>query len=221
MTEYTIGEAAQILQVTTRTLRHWDQIGLLVPTYRTWAEHRLYTSSDLDVALRILVYREAGVPLKDIAELIDGGGSAAEQLRRQREVLVARIGDLHRMVRAVDSLLKGGETMTMNEKVRIFGDKFPTYEAEAEERWGHTDDWARSQEVQKDMTAEDLERIRQEHDAFVARLAEAAEAGVKPGSEASTELVAEHRASMERFYEASLEKQVLLGLMPGRRCGRR
>lgn len=71
------------------------------------------------------------------------------------------------------------------------------------------------------MTAEDLERIRQEHDAFVARLAEAAEAGVKPGSEASTELVAEHRASMERFYEASLEKQVLLGLIPGRRCGRR
>ncbi|MDO5676718.1 MAG: MerR family DNA-binding transcriptional regulator [Propionibacteriaceae bacterium] len=53
MTEYTIGEAAQILGVTTRTLRHWDQIGLFPPSFRTWSEHRLYTDDDLDAALRL------------------------------------------------------------------------------------------------------------------------------------------------------------------------
>src|SRR5699024_11665325 len=48
--EYTIGEAAEILQVSTRTLRHWDDIELLTPSWRTWGEHRLYSEQDVSAA---------------------------------------------------------------------------------------------------------------------------------------------------------------------------
>ena len=63
MSHHHIGEAAEILHVTTRTLRHWDRIGLLVPARRAWSDHRLYTDDDLERALQILVYRAAGLPL--------------------------------------------------------------------------------------------------------------------------------------------------------------
>ena len=57
MTDRTIGEAAELLGVTTRTLRHWDSIGLLQPSWRTTTDYRLYTEDDVERALQILIYR--------------------------------------------------------------------------------------------------------------------------------------------------------------------
>lgn len=87
MTDRTIGEAAELLGVTTRTLRHWDSIGLLQPSWRTTTDYRLYTEDDVERALQILIYRAAGIGLKDIAEVLDQPDSANQHLRRQRELL--------------------------------------------------------------------------------------------------------------------------------------
>ena len=206
MTDHHIGEAADILHVTTRTLRHWDQIGLLVPTRRTWSDHRLYTDDDLERALQILVYRAAGLPLREIRELLDAPVDAAATLRRQREILVDRIGHLHRMVRAVDELLEGGDTMSIKDKADLFRD-------EAEERWGGTPEWEQSQATQSKMTDQDWESVKREQDEFVALLADAADRRVEPGSAEAAAIVEKHRASIGRFYAVSREKQVLLARM--------
>lgn len=213
MTDYTIGEAADILNVTTRTLRHWDHIGLLVPGWRTWADHRLYTDNDLDRALQILVYREAGLPLKEIAELLDEPGSARDALLHQREVLVERIGHLHRMVRAVDDILKE-ETMSVEDRMKLFGDQWkPGYQEEAQQRWGDTPEWEQSQAVVAGMKDGDWLAVKQEQEEFIALLADAAVRGVEPGSEEADEVVYKHRATIGRFYGISLEKQILLARM--------
>ena len=213
MTDHHIGEAADILHVTTRTLRHWDQIGLLVPTRRTWSDHRLYTDDDLERALQILVYRAAGLPLREIRELLDAPVDAAAKLRRQREVLVDRIGHLHRMVRAVDELLEGGDTMSMDEKVELFGGDWPGYREEARERWGGTPEWEQSQAVGASMSRADWEEVKREQDELVALLADAADRRVEPGSAEAAAIVEKHRASIGRFYAVSREKQVLLARM--------
>lgn len=218
MTDYTIGEAAEILHVTTRTLRHWDALGLLVPSWRTWADHRLYTDDDLDTALQILVYREAGVPLKEIAILLAEPATAEQRLRRQREILVERIGHLHRMVRAVDEILQedemSDEKMTTEEKIELFGgDWKPEYQDEAEQRWGDTPEWEQSQARQAKMTKADWIRIKEEQDAFVDALADAATRSVEPGSGEATALVAQHLATIDQWYEVSRSKQVLLARM--------
>ena len=61
--EYSIGEAAALLKVTTRTLRHWDGIGLLSPQWRTVGDHRLYTEDDLQRGMDIVIYRSVGIEL--------------------------------------------------------------------------------------------------------------------------------------------------------------
>lgn len=97
-TDYrTIGEAAQLLGVTTRTLRHWDSIGLLQPGWRTTMDYRLYTTGNIERAAQILVYRSAGVALKEIAVLLDKPETAAQHLKRQRVLLMDQIGHLLRM----------------------------------------------------------------------------------------------------------------------------
>ncbi len=218
MTDYPIGEAADILHVTTRTLRHWDSIGLLTPTWRTWADHRLYTDEDLETALQILVYREAGVPLKEITELLAEPVTAANRLRRQRELLVERIGHLHRMVRAVDEILEedgmNDKKMTTGEKIKLFGgDWKPEYQDEAEERWGGTPEWEQSQRRAATLTKEDWHRVKEEQDAFVAALADAAARRVEPGSEEAARLVDQHRATIDQWYDMSRSRQVLLARM--------
>ncbi|GAB3594236.1 HTH-type transcriptional activator TipA [Corynebacterium faecale] len=214
MADYTIGEAAEILHVTTRTLRHWDSIGLLSPTWRTRADHRLYTDDDLETALQILVYREAGVPLKEIVELLAQPATAVERLRRQREILVERIGQLHRMVRAVDEILEeedmSDQKMTTEEKIKLFGGD---WQDEAEQRWGDTPEWEQSQQREAKMTKDDWYEVKEAHDRFVDKLVDAATRGVEPGSEPASLLVAEHLASVDRFYDVSRSKQVLLARM--------
>lgn len=218
MTDYQIGEAAEILRVSTRTLRYWDSIGLLVPSHRTRSGHRMYTGEDLELALQILVYREVGLPLGEIAGLLDAPGDVSRALRQQRELLVERIGQLHRMVRAVDDILRedimNDGDMSIEEKVELFGGTWKTeYQDEAKQRWGETPEWEQSRKAQEQMTRADWHRVKEEQDTFVADLVDAAEREVPPGSDEAAELVERHRASIGRWYEVSRSKQVLLARM--------
>src|SRR5699024_6360804 len=94
----TVGVTAEMLGVTVRTLHHWDEIGLASPSQRTRAGYRLYTSEDLERLGRVVSYREAGLALEAIREVLDD--AAAEiggTLREQRTQLARRIEDLQQL----------------------------------------------------------------------------------------------------------------------------
>ncbi|BAU96951.1 transcriptional regulator [Corynebacterium suranareeae] len=212
MTDRTIGEAAELLGVTTRTLRHWDDIGLLQPSWRTTTDYRLYTEDDVERGLQILIYKAAGIALKDIAAVLDQPDSASGHMRRQRELLVEQIGQLHRMVRAVDEILRK-DAMSVKDKIEIFGEDLPKYEEEAFQRWGDTPEWAESQKIQERMTKEDFQRVKDEHEGFVEKLIDASRRHIAPGSPEGNELVLAHRASIGQWYTVSPSKQVILARM--------
>ncbi|MGO3773832.1 MerR family transcriptional regulator, partial [Corynebacterium variabile] len=96
----TVGEVAEILGVTVRTLHHWDQIGLASPSERTWSDYRLYTATDLARLQRIAVYRELDMPLAEIAALLDDPDTdPVASLTAQKERIlekVSRLADLER-----------------------------------------------------------------------------------------------------------------------------
>ncbi|VZH84068.1 hypothetical protein FRC0190_00109 [Corynebacterium rouxii] len=43
----TVGEVADLVGVSVRTLHHWDAIGLVSPQWRSWADYRLYSEEDV------------------------------------------------------------------------------------------------------------------------------------------------------------------------------
>ena len=146
---YTVGRVAEIAGVTVRTLHHYDEIGLLTPGERSGAGARRYDDADLERLQQILLYRELGFTLDEIATILDDPDvEARAHLRRQHGLLQDRISRLQEMVAAVEYMLeaqKMGINLTPEEKFEVFGDFDPdAYTEEVEERWGNTDAYQES-----------------------------------------------------------------------------
>src|SRR3954466_7810201 len=120
-----VGEVATLAGVTVRTLHHYDRIGLLSPSERTAAGYRRYTPSDLDRLHRVLVYRELGFPLEEIATLLDDpAADPVAHLRRQLALLRDRLDRMHTMVAAVEKEMEAhtmGISLTPEERFEVFG----------------------------------------------------------------------------------------------------
>jgi len=82
--ELTVGQVAGLVGVSVRTLHHWDEIGLVVPSARSWAGYRLYGPDDVARIHRVLVYRETGMPLAEVARILDDPDVDATAHRRAR-----------------------------------------------------------------------------------------------------------------------------------------
>ena len=67
----TVKEVSEITGLTIRTLRYYDEIGLLKPTQLTDAGYRLYDNRALEKLQEIMFFRELEVPLTDIKEMME------------------------------------------------------------------------------------------------------------------------------------------------------
>ncbi|MEH3033875.1 MAG: MerR family transcriptional regulator [Aeromicrobium erythreum] len=203
---YTVGQLARLAGVTVRQLHHYDAIGLLVPSGRTSAGYREYEADDADRLTRILYYRDLGFGLDDVAALLDGDTDPADHLRTQHRLLVERRDRVQALVTAVEREMEAhmsGIRLTPEEQLEVFGETWdPAYQTEAEERWGDTAAWAQSQERTRSWTKADWEAVKERTEALNTRLAEAFREGVEPGSERADALAEEHRAELNRFYDA-------------------
>ncbi|MGO1228476.1 MAG: MerR family transcriptional regulator, partial [Brachybacterium sp.] len=83
--DLTVGRIADLVGVSVRTLHHWDSIGLVRPSGRSWSGYRLYDAPDLARIHRVLVYRELGLALAQIGRILDDPSvDPREHLQRQR-----------------------------------------------------------------------------------------------------------------------------------------
>lgn len=79
-----VGELAEQTGLTVRALHHYHGIGLLVPSARTGAGHRLYTEDDVRRLHRIRALRGFGLSLAEIAQLLGGTGPDPRDLLRDQ-----------------------------------------------------------------------------------------------------------------------------------------
>jgi DNA-binding transcriptional MerR regulator len=87
-----IGEVARASGLTVRTLHHYDEIGLLVPSARSEAGYRLYSEGDVRRLYRILALRAMGFPLEEIAAtLVREGEDPRPAVRRHLERIDAQL----------------------------------------------------------------------------------------------------------------------------------
>jgi MerR family transcriptional regulator, thiopeptide resistance regulator len=203
--DYTVGDVARLSRVSVRTLHHYDEIGLLVPSGRSPAGYRLYSADDLRRLQEILVYRELEFGLDEIGAMFaDAGPDTDDHLRRQHKLLRARrdrdialIGAIEREMEA----RKMGMALTPEEQFEIFGTaNMDEVTAEAEERWGDTDAWRESRRRTAAYTKDDWIAIKAEADANIAGFADVIRAGEPPTRSAAMELAEEHRQHLTRWF---------------------
>ncbi|MGV9891905.1 MerR family transcriptional regulator [Streptomyces sp. NPDC003395] len=216
---YSVGQVAAFAGVTVRTLHHYDDIGLLVPSERSHAGHRRYNDADLDRLQQILFYRELGFPLEEVAALLDDpDADPQEHLRRQHELLTARIEKLKQMAEAVEHAMEArrmGINLTPEEKFEVFGDHDPDqYADEVQQRWGHAEEYRQSQRRTASYTKEDWKRITEELNALHGRMADLLGQGVPADSQAAMDVAEEHRRFIcDSYYDCSHELHACLGQM--------
>jgi DNA-binding transcriptional MerR regulator len=214
-----VGQVAELAGITVRTLHHYDRIGLLAPSGRTAGGYRDYAPADLDRLHQVLVYRELGFPLEEVATLLDDpDADPAAHLRRQHRLLRDRLERTQAMVAAVEKEMEArqmGISLTPEERFELFGDGFSDeYQTEAEERWGDTEAWAQSQRRTAAYTKEDWVRIKDEADGLQRRFAEVMASGAAADSEAAMDVAEEHRQHISRnFYDCPPAMHAGLGRM--------
>src|SRR4029453_9061239 len=184
---YPVGKVAELAGVTVRTLHHYDEIGLLSPSERSASGYRRYQEADLEGLQQIRYYRELGFALEEIAGILDDPRSdAAAHLRRQHELLTARIKRLEQMLTAIEFAMEArtvGIQLTPEERFEVFGDFNPDdYAEEAQQRWGGTDAFAGSARRASGYTKTDWVRFKAQSEDWSRRLPEAMDAGLAPDS---------------------------------------
>ncbi|MCA9833183.1 MAG: MerR family transcriptional regulator [Thermomicrobiales bacterium] len=141
---WTIQEVAKAAGTTSRTLRHYDAIGLLPPASLGENGYRLYDAAALIRLQRILALRNLGLGLPDIARVLDDGLSAEDALAALEQQLLLETTRLERQIASIRrtriALQKGRSPMTEN---MFDGFQHEQYKEEVEERWG-ADAYARS-----------------------------------------------------------------------------
>ena len=205
---YQIGEVATLAKVSIRLLRHYDEIGLLVPSGRSEAGYRLYSRADLQRLQVILFYRTLEFPLDAIQRLMTAPGfDRHAALLQQRELLRRKATRLDELLGLIDRTL--AEFYNNNDEDKRMSTKsmfevFPEINQEdideAEQRWGNTDPWKQSAERSRKYRKEDWEQLKSEAAAVNAQLESVFTAGQRPDSAAALAAIDAARLLIHKWH---------------------
>ncbi|MEU8149627.1 MerR family transcriptional regulator [Nonomuraea sp. NPDC048901] len=171
-----MGQVSRLAGVTVRTLHHYDDIGLLSPGERTAAGYRRYTEADLVRLQQVLLYRELGFALEEVAVILDEPrADELTHLRRQHELLVRRSERLSEVIAAVERAMQAhtrSVALSPAERLEVSGGFRPEdHEAEVERRWGGGERYEQSRRRVAACTKADWVRLKAEAAAVVEDLA--------------------------------------------------
>ncbi len=123
----TISALAKGSGLSRSALLYYDRLGLLKPSRRSRAGYRLYSLTEVERLEQICLFRQMGIPLKEMKKLLDkaDGNAPAEILQRRLRVLGREIANLRKQQRCILELLKqkqlqqGAEMISKNRWVEI------------------------------------------------------------------------------------------------------
>lgn len=203
--DYSVGQLAELSEVSVRTLHHYDAIGLLKPAFVRENGYRLYRKAQLLRLQEVLFYREVGMSLAQIAELLDGPQDAVARLTRHRDRLLRQAARQATMIATLDATLahlKGDRTMAATDLYTPFSDaKQAEYESWLIKTYG--EDMADAIATSKQAITEiprGQEGAMNALKSIESRLVKAYEAGTASGSRDLHDVLEEHRALMAQLW---------------------
>jgi DNA-binding transcriptional MerR regulator len=161
---YSIKEIADLAGITPRTLRYYDQLGILEPAKIGDNGYRYYDRSSLLRLQQVLFLKELDIPLKEIQLVLNQPGfnplqvllGHRQALKNQIERLKKLLATLERTILSVqgDNILVDSEYFDGFDEIQ--------YEEETRELWGHTPQYQESRRKWSSYSKEKKENIKQE-----------------------------------------------------------
>ncbi|MNO16907.1 HTH-type transcriptional activator mta [compost metagenome] len=170
--EYTIQKLAQLAGVSSRTLRYYDEIDLLKPARISSSGYRIYSQTEVDRLQQILFYRELGLGLEQIRDVINKPSfNDLHALAEHREQLLDRRRQLDALIATVERTIEmkeGRIAMSDTQKFEGFKQKMIS---DNEEKYGHELREKYGEKVVNESNAK-LSRMTQQQYEEVTRLSE-------------------------------------------------
>ena len=143
--EYTVQKLSKLAGISTRTLRYYDEIGLLKPLKINSSGYRIYGQNEVNKLQQILFYRELGINLENIKNIINSPNfDSLSALKEHHNKLLAKRKQIDLLIENVTktiALKEGKYTMTDIEKFEGFKEKMideneKNYGTEIREKYG-------------------------------------------------------------------------------------
>lgn len=216
--EYTVKKLGMLAGVSTRTLRYYDEIGLLNPARTNSSGYRIYGQSEVDKLQQILFYRELGIELDRIKDLLsDPTFDAIHALREHRTKLLDKREQLDLLIANVDKTIgvkEGRLIMSDQEKFAGFKQNLieeneRKYGKEIRENYGN-ETINQSNVKLQNMTQEDYEKVTRLAEQVHETLAEAFKGG-DPSSEVAQKAADLHKQWLT-YYWSEYSKEAHAGV---------
>ncbi|MBC1792929.1 MerR family transcriptional regulator [Listeria booriae] len=216
--EYTVQKLAKLAGVSTRTLRYYDEIGILKPARINSSGYRIYGQNEVDRLQQILFYREMNVGLDKIKAILEQPDfDETEALKTHRAQLLDKRKQLDELIRNVEKSIAHSErriTMTDQEKFEGFKQKMideneEKYGTEIREKYGD-DKINKSNAKLKGMSEAEMERVNRLAETILVELAEAFETG-DPAGDKAQEVAAMHKEWLSTYWD-TYSKEAHAGL---------
>lgn len=216
--EYTIKKLSQLAGISTRTLRYYDEIGILKPARINSSGYRIYGQGQIDNLQQILFYREMGLSLEDIQKIVTSPEfDKNEALKDHRKKLLQKRKQLDLLIANVDKTIadgKGRIKMTDKEKFEGFKanmieENEKNYGKEIREKHGE-ETVKRSNQRLKNMTQEEYDTIKLLEEKVKQTLKEAINLG-DPSNELAQEAVKLHKEWL-CYYWDEYSKEAHVGI---------
>lgn len=208
---WSTADVVRMSRVSSRTLRHYDHVGLLPPAGTGHGGIRYYERAQLLRLQHVLVLRELGLGLDDIAAVLDGQTDEVAALRRHHARLLAESARLRRLADTVagtiEERVEGGPQMAAEELFAGF--RQDPHAAEARERYG--EEAVEAQRRAAGWSDERARGVAGEFDAIHRELAAAMTAGRPVDDPAVQELVARHHGFVSNFWTPGRDAYIGLG----------
>lgn len=165
--EYTVQKLGRLAGVSTRTLRYYDEIGILKPARINSSGYRIYGEAEVDRLQQILFYRELGVSLESIKNIVTAPSfDGAKALREHHEKLLEKRAQLDLLIANVEktiALTEGRIVMSDKEKFegfkqKLIDDNEKKYGREIREKYGD-EAVEKSNKKLKGMTEQQYEEV--------------------------------------------------------------
>jgi DNA-binding transcriptional MerR regulator len=216
--EYTVQKLGQIAGVSTRTLRYYDEFGILKPARINSSGYRIYGQAEVDRLQQILFYRELGVSLESIKDIVTAPAfDGAQALRDHRQKLLEKREQLDLLITNVDKTiaLTGGR-INMSDKEKFEGfkqklvdDNEKKYGKEVREKYGE-DTVNKSNAKVKNMSQEQYDEVTKLANELTETLQAAFQSG-DPAGELAQRAADLHRQWLS-FYWDSYTKEAHAGV---------
>jgi DNA-binding transcriptional MerR regulator len=211
---YTVKQLSELASITVRTLHHYDDIDLLKPSKVGANGYRYYDDAALLRLQQILFYREIGLELMQIRDILDSPDfDLVSALRSHRAAIRDRQNRLENLIETIDSTIQRleGKT-TMSDKKLFEGfseEQQKEYEREARLRWG-PQNVNESVKRWNNYSKAQQEAIMAEGGEIYTDWVRALEAGLPATSDEIKRIVERWHDNIRHFYEPTLD--ILRGL---------